>query len=580
MRPHRAPIPLVIADRDVVGDVAERIAASDAPVALDLETYDRRNALNPWRGDIRILSMALPGVPPWLLDLRALGYDLGPLAGVLSSGTVLGHNIKFDCLWLKVKCGLVLPRVLDTMTASRLLVAGSGEANGLDDLMKRHLGADLPKTLGRSDWGGLVLTEEQLRYCANDVTHLQRLHDILGRELEAAGLTAVYRMEMELLPHVVDMEARGVLVDRARMAAYGAAAEAEQAAETDRLRELLKAPALNPSAPAQLKEALAAAGVAVASTSEAELLAHGDTMLVPAVLACRAAQKRTQQAGKLLECIEKDGRIHGRFEPTGTDTGRFSSRAPNMQNIGRNGLRSCFIAPAGSRLVVADYSQIELRLAAAIAGEPRMIEAYRNGEDLHRQTASLVLGKAPAEVTKGDRQLAKAVNFGLLYGQSPAGLVRYARSAYGVALTEDRARDIHRRFFGAYIGLKAWHRDNRLNADRGASEVRTVMGRRRWLPAGADHAWERFTGLVNTPVQGGSAEGIKRAIVRVARQLPAGAGIVSTVHDELIVETPEASVDTVREMVRGEMIAAMAELFPQVPVEVEAGAWTHWGEKT
>jgi DNA polymerase-1 len=113
---------------------------------------------------------------------------------------------------------------------------------------------------------------------------------------------------------------------------------------------------------------------------------------VPLILEYKAAKSQAQQAASLIECIAPDGRIHGRFEPTGTATGRFSSKEPNLQNIGRGALRACFVAPAGSKLVVADYSQIELRAAAAIAGETKMIEAYRRGEDLHRGTAAAVLG--------------------------------------------------------------------------------------------------------------------------------------------------------------------------------------------
>ncbi len=573
-----AAAPGRITDRDLLGDIAERIAVSDAVVALDVETYGDA-ALNPWRGDIRMLSLAIPGVEPWLLDLRALGYDLGPLAGVLSSGTVLGHNVKFDSLWLKVKCGLILPSMLDTMTAGRLLTNGTGEPNDLGALLKRHLSMDLPKVLGKSDWGGMLLTEEQLRYCANDVAHLHRLHDRLASELEAAGLSDVYREEMKLLPHVVDMEARGVPVDRRALTDYRAAAEAAAQAAIQSLRDVFKRPDLNPASNQQLMAALASVGIAVKATGEECLLATGDRIYVPPILEWRAAQKRVQQAKTLLAGIERDGRIHGRFEPTGTETGRFSSCGPNMQNIGRGPVRNAFAAPPGSKLIVADYSQIELRLAAAIAGEERMIEAYRKGADLHRQTAALVLDKDPSAVTKEDRQLAKAVNFGLLYGQSPSGLVNYAQTAYGVTLDESRAREIHRRFFAAYSGLKAWHAVARQAARQGATEVRTVVGRRRLLPAGREYEWARFTGLVNTPVQGGSAEGIKRAIVSIAAKLPAGAGIVSTVHDELIVEAPEGLAADVCTLVRDEMVAATAGLFPQVTIEVEAGVCDGWGQK-
>ena len=292
----------------------------------------------------------------------------------------------------------------------------------------------------------------------------------------------------------------------------------------------------------------------------------------------RSAEKNAQQAESLIDCVEKDGRIHGRFDPTGTDTGRFASKTPNLQNIGRGPLRECFVAPAGSALVVADYSQIELRAAAAIAGEEKMIEAYKRGEDLHRLTAATVLGKDASEVTKQDRQLAKAVNFGLLYGQSAKGLVRYAASSYGVAMSDDQAFEIRQAFFRTYGSLRQWHGESHVSAERGISEVRTVLGRRRLIPSDAD-AWQRFTALVNTPVQGSCADGMKRAMVRLASCLPAGARMISTVHDELIVETSETDAGAVCRLVESAMIEAMSDLFPKVPIEVEAKSCRNWSEK-
>jgi hypothetical protein len=169
-------------------------------------------------------------------------------------------------------------------------------------------------------------------------------------------------------------------------------------------------------------------------------------------------------------------------------------------------------------------------------------------------------------------------NFGLLYGQSAPGLVRYAASSYGVQLELEQAEQIRRQFFRTYGHLRQWHGESRNKADAGAREVRTVMGRRRLLPETASE-WERFTALVNTPVQGGCADGMKQALVLIAQQLPAEARLISTVHDEVLVEAPEAMANEVRDLVQAIMIEAMAALFPQVPIEVEAGSCSHWGEK-
>lgn len=207
-----------------------------------------------------------------------------------------------------------------------------------------------------------------------------------------------------------------------------------------------------------------------------------------------------------------------------------------------------------------------------------MINAYKTGADLHRLTAATVLGKQESEVTKEDRQLAKSVNFGLLYGQSASGLVRYAASSYGITLTEAQAKSIRAAFFRNYTRLRNWHNRSYNLAEQGVGEVRTRAGRRRLVPKSAS-VWERFTALVNTPVQGGTADGMKRAITLVASRLPEGAALVSTVHDELVVECREQDADAVRSILNDSMTEAMAALFPEVTIEAETTPCDTWAEK-
>ena len=206
-----------------------------------------------------------------------------------------------------------------------------------------------------------------------------------------------------------------------------------------------------------------------------------------------------------------------------------------------------------------------------------MLAAYERGEDLHRQTAALVLQKPAEAVTKEDRQMAKAVNFGLIYGQTAKGLVEYARTAYGVALTETEARRHRDRFFNAYAGLAAWHDRTRARAEADdGMEARTTLGRRRVLPTGREFFWQRFAGALNSPVQGGAADGMKLALRLVAERLPTGARIVSTVHDEVIVEAPAALADEDKTLLETAMIEAMRQNFPGMPVVVEATSGPTW----
>lgn len=370
------------------------------------------------------------------------------------------------------------------------------------------------------------------------------------------------------------MEAAGFAMDRARLEAVRDDHRTRAGELGEQVQQAL-GQAFNPGSPEQLKAALKSAGLRVKSTAE-EVLSELDHPAATLTLEMRGAEKVAQQAQSLLDAIEVDGRIHGQFDPTGTEAGRFSAKRPNLQNVGRGALRECFVATEGRKLVCADYSQIELRVAAALAKETRMIDAYKAGADLHRQTAALVLGKNEADVSKDDRQLAKAVNFGLLYGQTAPGLVRYAKTSYGVTLTEDEAERIRRKFFRAYTGLAKWHQETRRLASDNLKETRTRLGRRRLFPSGRQYFWQRFSGGLNTPVQGGAADGLKRAIVLLAPRLPEGAMIVSTVHDELIVDCLEDQAESDARIMEAAMKEAMSALYPEVPVEVEANIGGNW----
>jgi DNA polymerase-1 len=549
-------------------------------IALDIETYGegKGDGLDPWKGDIRLLTLRRENGTIWIIDLRAIGYELGPIKSILEETGIIAHNAKFDLLWLQVKCGLFAKRVHCTLTAARLLVVGTKPGNNLDQCLERYLGIQPAADHSRSDWSSMLLSEDQLSYAARDVAHLHDLLATMEGELAKFDLNTVWTLESSLLPVVVGMEATGMHVEREKLRAIAEEALKLAQQASDDLSVALGNPGINPASPAQLLAALRAKGIKLESTAEEKLKEADDGHLVPLVLAFREASKRAQQAKALIEHIKLDGRIHGRFEPLGTATGRFSSKEPNLQNIGRGEIREAFTAPDGRLLIVADYSQIELRAAAAIAGETKMIEAYKAGADLHKLTAATVLGKPEDEVTKADRQLAKAVNFGLIYGQSAPGLVRYAASGYGVKMTEAEAQLIRSAFFHNYSNLRQWHRTSRSLADGYVSGVHTRIGRRRLIPRSASK-WEKFTALVNTPVQGGAADGLKKAIILVAKRLPEGAMLVSTVHDELVVECWEQDADGVRSILSESMTEAMAALFPEVPIQAEAFLCNTWADK-
>jgi len=233
----------MIRERSGLDAIASEIRASDQAVALDLETYGtsedkkikRDEALDSWRGEVRLLSLRLPDRVPWLIDLNATSYGLGELGKVLEAAEIIGHNMKFDALWLARKCNAHLVKMIDTSSASRILSNGDPKlGNRLGEVADRYLGIELRKDRGRSDWGSPILLAEQIQYAAQDVEHLQSLKEKLDAELNAAGLMGIFRLEMDLLPVVVEMELIGFCVDRKKLEelAAEAARKRDQTAQT------------------------------------------------------------------------------------------------------------------------------------------------------------------------------------------------------------------------------------------------------------------------------------------------------------------------------------------------------------
>jgi DNA polymerase I len=242
-----------------------------------------------------------------------------------------------------------------------------------------------------------------------------------------------------------------------------------------------------------------------------------------------------------------------------------------VQQIPRTvAFRRCFVAPPGSQLVIADYSQIELRVMAELSGDPRMLAAYQAGEDLHILTAALLLNKGMEQVTRAERQEAKAVNFGLLYAMGAEGLRTYAQHSYGVTLTADQAKAFHQGFFVAYAGVAQWQAQ--IRAAMPLTESRTLSGRRRqWA------APPRLAALYNTPVQGGAADIIKHALGCLPQALHGtGAVLVGTIHDEILVEAPMDRATEVAQILKTTMEQAGQTYLSRVPVVADVRIASSW----
>jgi DNA polymerase-1 len=272
------------------------------------------------------------------------------------------------------------------------------------------------------------------------------------------------------------------------------------------------------------------------------------------------------------------GRVHTSFGQATAVTGRLASTDPNLQNIpirtaeGRR-IRSAFVAPANHRIVSADYSQIELRIMAHLSDDPRLLEAFAQGEDVHRATAGEVFGLTPAEVTSEQRRAAKAINFGLIYGMSAFGLAKQ------IGVDRTAAAAYMDRYFARYPGVARYMEETRAVA-RDKGYVETVFGRRLWLPeirssnAGRRQGAERAA--INAPMQGTAADLIKRAMLAVQAWLDAQqlrSLLILQVHDELVLEVPEEELPLLRESLP-RLMGGAAQL--KVPLLVEVGVGANW----
>ncbi len=590
----RPPSATLVTDREEFCRLLD-LTEPEPTVGLDTET----TGLDPHAARLRTVQIATGGAA-WVCDAVAV-RDLTPQRGWLAARarggrqTVL-HNAAFDLEMMRAATGgrpLCEVSVSDLMLWSQLAACGMSVpgGHGLAAIALRWLGVDLPKEEQAADWTG-DLRPEQIEYAARDAWVLVPLTAVMSeRGLRADGLAAVAAVEDACVPAVADMEYEGIGFDRAYAEALTAVLREEaEGARAPAVRLLGTGsrpvqtslfgdadPGINLASPAQVLDALQTLGLPVTSTAEDALRPLAAEH--PAIRALLAAKR----AATLLAAFESlpkhihpaTGRIHASYTQI-TGAGRLSCSGPNVQQVPHAArFRRAFVAPAGRRLVIADYSQIELRIMAKLSGDPRMQEAYRNGEDLHRLTASLVTGVPLEAVSKDQRQLAKAVNFGLIYGMSAAGLRAYAANAYGASMTPEEAQGARRRFFQAYAGVAAFHRRQDGEARR-ARETRTLLGRAHRWPGTAMGLPE----LANCPDQGTGADILKRAMARIRPLLlRTGSALVACIHDELVVEAPADRAEEVRDEVQAAMIGAGADLLDPIPVEVEVAVGSTWADK-
>jgi DNA polymerase-1 len=574
-------------------------------VALDTET----TSLDSFAARLVGISFATAIGEAAYLPLGHNGPDAPeqlPLAEVLdklkpwlesTAHAKIGQNLKYD-QHVFANHGIRLAGIAhDTMLQSYVLESDKG--HDLGQLAKRHLGLvtipyeELCGKGAKQICFSQVDVSRAATYAAEDADLVLRLHERLAPRLAAAaGLQHVYaNIELPAREVLFAMERYGVLIDPAQLDAQSHELGKKLLELELRAYEIAGQP-FNLNSPKQLGEILfdklglpvkkKTAGGAPSTDEEVLSELALDYPLPKVLLDYRGyAKLKNTYTDKLPKMLEPStGRIHTHFSQVGAATGRLASSEPNLQNIpvrtpeGRR-IRAAFVAPAGHRIVSADYSQVELRIMAHLSGDAGLVEAFARGDDVHRATAAEVFGITPLEVTAEQRRYAKTINFGLIYGMSAHGLAR------SLDIERSAAQTFIERYFARYPGV-ARYMDSTRQLAREQGYVETVFGRRLWLPdiraaqVGRRQGAERAA--INAPMQGTAADLIKLAMAAVQHWLQEqrlATRLVLQVHDELVLEVPEAELALVQQTLPG-LMTCVAQL--AVPLVVDVGVGANWDE--
>jgi DNA polymerase-1 len=615
----------IVKDVSRLPAIAAEIVSASA-VALDLETakIGGGGSVDPLTGRIRICSLNT-GDNRYVIDLYALpsgGFQTIADALNETKAVIVGQNLKFDQKWLLWHYDVEFKKVFDTFRASHVIYAGrQGLQHDLWSIYMREL-KEKPETddLAASDWDAPVLTQMQYDYAADDVDKLLRLREVLKAKLVKDRLVKTAQLEFQAILPEASIELNGLRLDRDLWLHRCKQDEARARALDAVVREGIPNPvaqqglfagfqdaAFNIDSNDQLLTSLRKLGVMqtvvdpetyaksvvpLQDTKEMTLAMLTDKWpILSKIIEYRGYSKNCSSFGpEYLKHIHPvTDRIHCSYFPY-TTSGRYACQSPNLQQVPRaKAFRECFKAQSGYKLAICDWSNIEMRLVAEISGDKTLIKVFCDDKDAHYVTAGLMTGKPKEKITKDERQQAKPVNFGFIYGMSASKLVLYAKASYGVNLTEGQARKFRKAFFDGYTGIAGWH-EFTLESGKRMKETRTIWGRRRSF-FGNDKAHNEY---LNTPVQGSGADGLKNAIRLVyekCRALNGGkppllgkgavVGMVHMVHDEIILEhrdDPEIEKAAQKALHDG-MIEGIAPMMARVPTVAEVGGGYSWAAK-
>jgi DNA polymerase-1 len=569
-------------------------------LGFDVETTE----LEPYRGELRLVQLS-NGQNTKVVDLRPFGSgewrngseklrknpDLKPLRDLLASKkqVKIAHNAKFDTKWSRHHLGVEVGAVYDTYLASILVAAGEGERrHGLADVVQFFLQRTLDKTEQVSDWGANELSQSQIEYAARDAAIMNEVREKLHQRIISDGLEKVLALENECVMPIAEMELNGFFLDEARWRDQLNKVSAAQARAANELQDMLAAgvaqaslfgrPEINLDSQAQVMDAMVNLGIPLPNTTRAwELQPLAEQYpQVAKLLEYRGHAKATSSFGEnILGFIEPaTGRIHADFRQIGAPTGRFSCSSPNLQQIPHETeYRSCFRAPDGRKLVVADYSQIELRILADFSEDENFINAFVSGQDFHRATAAQIFSTKPENVDPDQRSFAKRLNFGVVYG---IGAQRFAMMT---GLTERQAEDTLRRYFATYPKMDEWLRMQSKNVltERAARTASGRLARINFDPNDRSSIGSAQRYAKNMPIQGTSADILKRALRLLHDDLrDTTAKLVNIVHDEIVVECDAAEAEAMAAKLESAMLRAGEQFVKRVPIQVDAVIADEW----
>jgi DNA polymerase-1 len=572
----------LISDSSALDSVAKALRGAEA-VGVDLET----TSLSPRDGRIRLMQLAIPD-QTFVVDVFETG-DLSPLKGVLEDGPVKTlHNSKFDFSFLKAEHGISLSPIFDTMLAAQLLAGGDQTPSfSLEAVAERYASVELDKSTRREDWSG-ELSEAQIEYAARDASVLLPLRERLEEDLGEEKLGAVSKIEFRAVAAIAEMELAGVKLDVARWKDLETVVRRRRDEKAIELEAQFPqpegilpleglGPRLNLNSPKQITDAFRTLGVDLQDTKVWTLL-KVDHPAARLLLEYRELQKKL---GTYLETYPKfvdpgTGRIHANFLQCRVPTGRLACTNPNIQQIpNEDEFRSCFVAEQGNTLVIADYSQVELRILAEVSDDPAFVRAFQQGEDLHRVTAASMFGVTLDEVTKDQRSAAKRINFGLMYGRGAKSL------SAQLGTDDERARALIDEYFANYPKVQRFLQRTASRAMRDGT-LRTLAGRVRKFGDTSGLLDTRDKGAMrreamNYPIQGSSADIAKLALAYVREELEGlDARLINSIHDEFVVECAEGIASEVAEKMKEAMNRAGAAILKKVPTEVEVAISPEW----